>query len=103
MLIALFGCVLLVTSFLLWHDAGFAHLTRVVSDIRLRWESWYLRSTRVTLDPRMAEQVVSVNDHLRLIRHASGHVAFLPVACPPPAHRPLPPALRSLLLLFFSL
>jgi hypothetical protein len=78
-------------------------LAHLGSDIQLRWTSWHLHTTRVTLDPRLAEQVISVNDHLQLIRHASGHLAFLPVARPKPVHRPLPPALRSLLLLFFSL
>jgi hypothetical protein len=103
MLTVLFGCALFVMSALLWRMGVPTHLMRLGSDVQLRWTSWHLHTTRITIDPHLAEQVVPVNDHLQLIRHASGHLAFLPVARPLPVRRPLPPALRSLLLLFFSL
>jgi len=103
MLIVLFGCTLFVIGSLLWRLGVSARLMRMGNDIRLLWAGWHLHTTHVMLDPRLTEQVISVNDHLQLIRHASGHLAFLPVARPQRVNRPLPPALRSLLLLFFSL
>ncbi len=79
------------------------HSTDAFAGLRLRLQALYLPSTRITIDPSQLGHIISVNDDLQLIRHASGRLAYLPVRRHTPQRRPMPHVLKALLLTFFTL
>lgn len=94
---------LLAGTVVIWKLWTRCHLGRKLADARLSWRTVPLRTTRVTVDPSQVGQLIPVNDHLKLIRHASGHLAYLPLR---PTLRPRPPmprVLKAMLLTFFTL
>ena len=79
------------------------HLGRRVADAHMRLQRLYLPQTRVVIEPDMFGHIIKVTDDLSMIRHASGRVAYMPMPRPTRAPRPLPRALKAVLLTFFTL
>jgi len=94
---------LIMFAVILGHAGLRHHLTETLAAVWLRVQALYLPSTRITIDPTQLGHIVPVNDDLQLIRHASGRLAYLPVRRHVPPRRPMPRALKALLLTFFTL
>lgn len=63
----------------------------------------FLPATHVTLDQSQIGHIVPVNDDLLLIRHLSGHIAFLPTRHQMPTDSSVGTFVKMLALVFFSL
>jgi hypothetical protein len=95
---------LLVTFAVMLGHAGLRHhVADGFAALWLRIQSLYLPCTHITIDQTQLGHIIPVNDDLQLIRHASGRLAYLPVRRPVPQRRPMPRALRAVLLTFFTL
>jgi hypothetical protein len=96
-------CLAVTVSIILWEVWQRSPVRRKLDTARVTLHALPLRTTQVTLAPEEIGRVIPVNDHLQMIRHASGRIAYLPVLRPRPARPPMPPALKALLLTFFTL
>jgi len=96
-------CLVVAVSIILWEVWTRGGVGRKLADARLCPRALPLRTTHVTIAPNQVGQIIPVNDHLQMIRHASGRSAYLPVARPHNPRPPMPHALKALLLTFFTL
>lgn len=95
--------VLLLVSVALWRGELRAWLGRLLAAGQFWLLQHALRTTYITVQPQQIGQVITVNEHLIYIRHASGRAAFLPSAPPAPVRPPMPRRLRAVLATFFTL
>jgi len=95
--------LLTIGAAILWKARLHRRILDIFTELWLRIQAAYLPSTRITIDQSQFGHIIPVNDELHLIRHASGRLAYLPVRRHMPQRRPLPRALKALLLTFFTL
>jgi hypothetical protein len=79
------------------------HLRLKCSAARSRIAALFLRTTRITVDASQFGHAIPVNDHLQLLRHASGRTVCLLVPRPQRQRPPMPRLVRAVLLTFFTL
>jgi hypothetical protein len=102
MLLLLVG-VLLAIGITTFEVSAHSHLGKKLAAARMCPPALYLRTTHVQIHPSQIGHVIPVNDHLKMIRHASGRSGFLLLPRPARPRPPMPAALKVLLFTFFSL
>ncbi|MBA3823976.1 MAG: hypothetical protein H0X24_08775 [Ktedonobacterales bacterium] len=102
MLLFTFG-LFAICALIFWKTGAQHHIADGLAAAWLRIQALYLPSTRITIDHTQLGHIIPVNNDLQLIRHASGRIAYLPVRRHVAQRRPMPRALKALLLTFFTL
>lgn len=96
-------CVVITATIVSWEVWTHSQLGRRLAHARLCLPALFLRTTHVTLAADQMGHAVSVNDHLQLVRHASGRSAYLLLPSPSRPRPPMPRMVKAVLLTFFTL